>query len=111
MTDFLDNVPCRFGKWFEAAIGNYRLIHNQLETGYGLPELEYLRIETCFSIMHGLWQGAVCLTNVLLESFLKLALMYSNVAEPEAGRPPVTHLLGSLAGPVQNFARLKLHNN
>ncbi|MCC6155076.1 MAG: hypothetical protein IT367_15020, partial [Candidatus Hydrogenedentes bacterium] len=55
----------------------------QIENEYGVPELEALRAETCANIIHGHWQGAICLTSILIEAFLKLALVYANWEEEE----------------------------
>jgi hypothetical protein len=99
-----------FQKWAASAGEHFHEVEYQLNAGYGLPEIEYLRIENCFAIINGLWQGAVCLTNMLLESFLKLALIYSNADKAEAGAPPLLRLLNALATPTEKYSRMKLYN-
>lgn len=92
-----------FLKWAESAQANFLEVQQQTENGYGLPELETLRAETCYCIIHGQWQAAVCLTNVLLEIFLKLMLIYSNQEIPQDDAPPLSRLLNSLSAATEKY--------
>lgn len=67
-----------FKSWAVSSRESFEVIRFQIENEYGLPELEALRAETCANIIHGHWQSAVCLTSILIEVFLKLALVYTN---------------------------------
>lgn len=97
-------------EWRRQAKENLANIKTQLNTEYGLPELEMLRIEACFCIIQGHWQGAICLSNILLEAFLKLALVYSNVGETKEKAQPLSRLLASLSTPVQKYMQMKLND-
>lgn len=99
-----------FKSWAEVSRSNFDEISIQIKTEYGLPELEALRAEACANIIQGHWQSAVCLTNILLEAFLKLALVYSNTDEPEEQAQPLSRLLNSLSAPVQKFMQMKLND-
>lgn len=104
-----EKVKSAFLSWSQQARENYAQIKNQLEHGYGLPELEYLRIEACFCIIQGYWQGSVCLTNILLEEFLKLALVYSNTDEAEEQASPLSQIMKIVAAPTGKYMRLNLY--
>lgn len=98
-----------FKSWAVSSRESFEAIQFQIENKYGLPELEALRAETCANIIHGHWQSAVCLTNILLEAFLKLALVYLNIKSPEEKPEPLSRLLGSLSAPVKKYMRMKLY--
>ena len=97
-------------EWCRQAKANLNSIEEQLNAEYGLPELEMLRVEACFCIIQGHWQGTVCLTNILLEAFLKLALVYANTKAPQAMAQPLSRIMGSLSGPVQKFMKMMLND-
>ena len=102
--DIPDNIRNAFVQWAESAQANFLEVQQQTENGYGLPELETLRAETCYCIIHGQWQAAICLTNVLLELFLKLMLIYSNQEIPKDDVPPISRLLNSLSAATEKYS-------
>ncbi|MBN2395125.1 MAG: hypothetical protein JXC36_01530 [Candidatus Atribacteria bacterium] len=63
---------------FEFIYRNYLLIRDAYKNDYYWPELDPLRDEICLSIMFGLCQAAITLTNHFLESLLKNALIILN---------------------------------
>lgn len=105
-----EQVQSAYSSWSRQAKMNLSNIETELNTEYGLPELEMLRIEACFCIIQGHWQGAVCLTNILLEAFLKLALVYSNVDVAREKAQPLGRLLDRLSRPVQKYMQMYLNN-
>lgn len=108
--DFDEKAKSAFDEWSQKVRESHAQIEDQLCTGYGLPELEMLRVEACFCIIQGHWQGAVCLTNILLEAFLKLALVYSNIEEPEEHAQPLSRLMNSLSDSVAKYMRKELND-
>ena len=108
--DFDRKTKSAFMEWSQQARENHAQIEQQLRTGYGLPELEMLRVEACLCIIQGHWQGAVCLTNILLEALLKLALVYSNTEDPEEHAQPLSRLMNSLSAPVAKYMQMKLND-
>lgn len=110
LSDVDEQAKSAYLEWCQQTKTNLSDIERQLNTEYGLPELEMLRIEACFCIIQGHWQGAVCLTNILLEAFLKLALVYSNVEATKEKAQPLSHFLNSLACPVQKYMQMKLND-
>ena len=60
---------------FEFIHRHYLLIRDAYKNDYYWPELDPLRDEICLSIMFGLCQAAITLTNHFLESLLKFALI------------------------------------
>lgn len=101
-------VKEHFAKWVETFRGNYSEIEGQLNNAYKLRALEMLRAETCFCIIQGQWQSAVCLTNILLEAFLKLALVYSDVVKGDGQGQPAGDLGQRYSGPMAKFMKLDL---
>lgn len=108
--DFDEKARLAFQEWSQKVRENHAQIEYQLLTGYDLPELEMLRIEACFCIIQGHWQGAVCLTNILLEAFLKLSPVYYSAKEPEEHAQPLSRLMNSLSAPVNKYMRMKLND-
>ena len=99
-----------FRSWAKASRKSFEEIEYQIRTQYGFPELEALRAEACSCIIHGHWQGAVCLTNILLEAFLKLALLYSNTDKPQEHERPLGRFMNCLAAPTEKYMQMKLHD-
>ena len=54
---------------------HYPSIRDSYRNSYGWPQFDPLRHEICLSIMFGMCQAAITLTNHLLESLLKYALI------------------------------------
>lgn len=76
----------------------YPSIRGAYKTYYGWPELDPLRHEICICIMLGLCQAAITLTNHLLESLLKYALIIKHsenkkIDEEKIKGPVVTSLI------------------
>ncbi|MEW6236498.1 MAG: hypothetical protein AB1656_14015 [Candidatus Omnitrophota bacterium] len=109
-SNFDEQAKSAYLEWCRQAKINLVEIEHQLNTEYGLPELEMLRVENCFCIIQGHWQGAVCLTNILLEAFLKLALVYSNTSDTEEKDQPFSRFLNSLSAPVQKYMQMTLND-
>ena len=64
------------GKELEHA-NNYISIRDNYKSSYGWPELDPIRWEICMCIICGYFQASITLTNHLVESLLKYALIYS----------------------------------
>jgi hypothetical protein len=75
----------------EEIISNYPLIRDLFQKPYKMPELDPLRHEVGLCLILGLNQAAITLTNHLLETFLKLVLIYDHTnrsidkTEPKKG--------------------------
>lgn len=95
--DIPDKVRNAFLQWAESARTHFLAVQQQTQNGYGLSELETLRAEACYCIIHGQWQAAVCLTNVLLELFLKRMLIHTSRDIPESNEPPLTRYMKSMS--------------
>ena len=59
-------------------ISNYPLVRDHYQRHYNMPELDPLRHEVCLCLIFGFNQAAITLTNHLLETFLKLVLIYDH---------------------------------
>lgn len=55
---------------------NYLKIRFQYQNPYNFPDFDPIRHEICMDILFGLYQSAITLTNHLMETFLKLSLIY-----------------------------------
>jgi hypothetical protein len=70
---------------------NYLLVREPYRTEYDFPELDPLRHEVALCLIFGLPQAAITLTNHLLESLLKFALIYDyalkNLPNPPPSKP------------------------
>lgn len=111
--EFNERTRSAFSEWSQQVRENYTQIEKQLGVEYVLPELEILRVEAGLSILQGLWQGAICLTNVLLEAFLKLALVYSNDSpekNSEKSEDILNQLFGSLSDSGKKYMQMNLNN-
>lgn len=108
--DIDEEVKSAFTEWSQKARENHAQIQEQMDKEYGLPELEILRAEACLCIIQGHWQGAVCLTNILLEAFLKLGLVYSNTDKPQEHELPLSRIMNSLAAPTTKYMQMNLHD-
>lgn len=65
---------------------NYLRVRDCYLTEYGLPELDPLRYEITLCLTFGLYQAAITLTNHLLESLLKYALIYHHALQKQQER-------------------------
>src|SRR5438094_10600049 len=62
---------------------NYLRVRDCYLKEYGLPELDPLRYEITLCLTFGLYQAAITLTNHLLESLLKYALIYHHALQKQ----------------------------
>ena len=60
---------------------NYVKVRDAYQQEYGLPEIDPVRQEVALCVIFGLYQAAISLTNHLLESLLKYALIYHYALE------------------------------
>ncbi len=69
---------------------NYLLVREAYSTEYDFPELDPVRHEVALCLVFGLPQAAITLTNHLLESLLKYALIYDHALkhQPNTQPPP-----------------------
>jgi len=68
----------------QSTIGrNYLRVRDCYRKEYGLPELDPLRYEITLCLTFGLYQAAITLTNHLLESLLKYALIYHHALQKQ----------------------------
>jgi hypothetical protein len=69
---------------------NYLLVRESYRTEYNFPELDPVRHEVALCLVFGLPQAAITLTNHLLESLLKFALIYDHAIkhQPNTQPPP-----------------------
>lgn len=101
--DIPDKVRNAFLQWAESAGTHFLAVQQQTQNGYGLYELETLRAETCYCIIHGQFQAAVCLTNVLLELFLKRMLIHTSRDIPDSSEPPLTRYKNSMSAATVKY--------
>ena len=97
-----------FLDWAKGAQKNYVQVVPCVKKEYGLPELEVLRAEACSCIVMGLWQSAMGVTNMLLEKFLKRALQYHNLKEPDGSAKPLSRITESLEESSKKYGGMNL---
>ena len=71
---------------------NYNTIARAFENEYGWPEVDSVRNEVCKCLICGLYQAAITLTNHLLESVLKKALIIDESAKNKAEQCDITNV-------------------
>lgn len=71
---------------------NYNTIAKAFENEYGWPEVDSVRSEVCKCLICGLYQAAITLTNHLLESVLKKALIIDESAKNKTERGDITNM-------------------
>jgi hypothetical protein len=69
---------------------NYLLVRESYRTEYNFPELDPVRHEVALCLIFGLPQAAITLTNHLLESLLKFALIYDHTIKNQPNTEPPT---------------------
>lgn len=86
---------------------NYPLVSKIYHKPYNMPELDPLRHEISLSIMFGLHQAAITLTNHLIEWFIKLILIYnesiSNNRPINKNKSIVDNIEEHFSGGVDNY--------
>ena len=86
---------------------NYLLVREAYRTEYDFPELDPVRHEVALCLISGLPQAAITLTNHLLESLLKFALIYDYAIkhQPNTQPPPMasTHALTDWLRPAKKL--------
>ena len=71
---------------------NYNTIARAFEKEYGWPEVDSVRSEVCKCLICGLHQAAITLTNHLLESVLKKALIIDESAQNKTEQNDITNV-------------------
>jgi hypothetical protein len=79
---------------------NYPAVRDAYQNHYNWPEMDTLRHEVCLCLIFGLHQAAITLTNHLVESLLKVALI-THDAKPELNQS--THKSHSIESFVALF--------
>ena len=69
---------------------NYLLVRDAYRTEYNFPELDPVRHEIALCLVFDLPQAAITLTNHLLESLLKFALIYDHAIKHQPQTEPPT---------------------
>lgn len=60
---------------------NYPYLRDSYRQEYGLPEIDPIRYEVALCLIFGLYQATIALSNHLLESLLKYALIYHHALQ------------------------------
>ena len=71
---------------------NYNTIAEAFENEYGWPEVDSIRSEVCKCLICGFYQAAITLTNHLLESVLKKALIIDESAKNKTEQSDITNV-------------------
>lgn len=71
---------------------NYGIVAEAFENDYGWPEVDSVRSEVCKCLICGFYQAAITLTNHLLESVLKKALIIDESAKNKAEQCDITNV-------------------
>lgn len=71
---------------------NYGIVAEAFENEYGWPEVDSVRNEVCKCLICGLYQAAITLTNHLLESVLKKALIIDESAKNKTEQCDITNV-------------------
>lgn len=69
---------------------NYNIVADAFENDYKWPEVDSVRSEICKCIICGFYQAAITLTNHLLESVLKKALIINESAKNKTEQSDIT---------------------
>ena len=87
---------------------NYNTIAETFENEYGWPEVDSVRSEVCKCLICGLNQAAITLTNHLLESVLKKALIIDESAKNKTAQSDITNVFDDATA---QFASKNLYEN
>ena len=87
---------------------NYNSLAKALENEYGWPEVDSVRSEVCKCLICGLHQAAITLTNHLLESVLKKALIIEESAKNKTAQSDITNVFDDATA---QFASKNLYEN
>ena len=87
---------------------NYNTIAEAFENEYGWPEVDSVRSEVCKCLICGLHQAAFTLTNHLLESVLKKALIIEESAKNKTAHSDITNVFDDA---TSQFASKNLYGN
>lgn len=93
---------------------HYLSVRSPLQNFYEWPELDPLRHEICICIMLGLCQAAITLTNHLLESLLKNALIIHKgnemkQADPKLISKPVAYIIDKYSDGFEKYNDANLY--
>ncbi len=93
----------------------YPLLRDSYQNPYGWPKLDPVRHEAALSVMLGLFQAGITLTNHLLESLLKLAVIIESSDPEEREENPKDHSIDSFMKDYEEaqdkYGDENLHNN
>ena len=81
---------------------NYNTIARAFENEYGWPEVDTVRNEVCKCLICGLHQAAITLTNHLLESVLKKALIIDESAKNKTEQCDITNVFDDATNKYAN---------
>jgi hypothetical protein len=95
-------------RWNTDFENNLAKIEKQLETAYEWDELNPLRIEIAQCLLSGLSLAAITSTNLLIELFLKVSLIY-NETPPSASFCPID--TERFMEPLDKYSSMPLHDN
>ena len=93
----------------------YPLLRDSYQNPYQWPNLDPVRHEAALSVMFGLFQAGITLTNHLLESLLKLAVIIESSGPEEREESPKGHSVDSFMKDYEEakdkYGDENLHNN
>lgn len=87
---------------------NYDSVAYAFENNYGWPEVDPVRSEICECIICGFYQAAITLTNHLLESVLKKALIIAISVKNKTEQNDIVNVFDDASA---HFAKENLYNN
>ena len=87
---------------------NYDSVADAFENHYDWPEIDPVRSEICECIICGFYQAAITLTNHLLESVLKKALIIDTSLKNKTEQNDIANVFDDASA---HFAKENLYNN
>lgn len=97
--NFIDELNDNLGN-------NYKTVAYAFENEYGWPEVDPVRSEICKCLICGFYQAAITLTNHLLESVLKKALIIDESAKNKTELSDITNIFDDA---TKKYGNSKLH--
>lgn len=76
-----DELKKLLREWQSIMVHNYPYLRESYRQEYGLPGIDPIREEVALCLIFGLYQAAIALSNHLLESLLKYALIYHHALQ------------------------------
>ena len=93
---------------------NYISIRDNYKSEYGWPELDPIRYEICLCIVCGHFQATITLTNHLVESLLKYALIYTAFRKKKDKKKKneiVSSLIEDMQPGIEKYDSENMYNN